>query len=243
MRRIGVRGDEVMLLAVVLMLLSHTGVAAPSPGSANTENRNKKISQQNTVVVIGASYAKGWKMSPLAGMQVINKGVGGEQTHEMLARFEKDVIEAAPRAVIIWGHINDIFRSTPEALENKLIRSRENISNMIEKAKHKGITPILVTEITLPAGNSWSDRIGGWIGALRGKQSYQDQVNSHVIEMNQWTRAQAKAKQLTLLDFEKVLADKSGRRKPEFATEDGTHLNTQAYEALTDYVQHLNLGI
>jgi lysophospholipase L1-like esterase len=145
--------------------------------------------------------------------------------------------------VIIWGFINDVFRSTPEEVEAKLVRSRDNLNTMIEKARSKGIIPIVATEVTLPVGDSWSDRIAGWVGTLRGKQGYQDYINGHVVEMNHWVRRIAAEKKLTVLDFEKVLADSKGRRKPEYATQDGTHLSPQAYEALTDYTKRMNLGI
>jgi lysophospholipase L1-like esterase len=195
------------------------------------------------VVIIGASYAKSWELPELDGLKVVNRGVGGEQTHEVLARFDSDVVASAPRAVIIWGFINDIFRSTPDEVETKLVRSRENLNAMIEKARSKGIIPIVATEVTLPVGDTWSDRLAGWVGALRGKQGYQDYINGHVVEMNHWLRRTAAEKKLTVLDFEKALADSKGRRKPEYATPDGTHLSLQAYVVLTDYTKRMNLGI
>lgn len=196
------------------------------------------------MVIIGASYAKGWNPGKLGDHKIVNRGVGGEQTHEVLARFDRDVPVPAVRTVIIWGFINDIFRSTPEEVKTKLIRSQENINAMIEKARQKRVTPIVATEVTLPMGDSWSERVAGWIGALRGKQSYQDYVNGHVVEMNKWLRQLATDKQLMLLDFEKVLADSnnSNRRKLEYATPDGTHLSPQAYEALTNYAQRMIVG-
>lgn len=194
------------------------------------------------IVIIGASYAKGWNPEALGGLKVVNQGVGGEQTHEVLARFDRDVLARAPRTVIIWGFINDIFRSTPEEVEGKMVRSRDNINAMIDKARSKGITPVVATEVTLPVGDSWSERVAGWVGALRGKQGYQDYVNGHVMGMNTWLRQLAAQKKLKLLDFEKVLADSNGRRKLEYATPDGTHLSLQAYEALTNYVQGMDLG-
>lgn len=230
--------SAVVLLAV--FTLSSILPAQAGPKRAKTETSIAPKAVQ--VVIIGASYAKGWTPTELGGFKVVNRGVGGEETHEMLARFDRDVTAQAPRAVIIWGFINDIFRSTPEAVEKKLVRSRENINAMIDKAQSKGITPILATEVTLPVRDSWSERVAGWIGALRGKQGYQDYVNGHVLEMNRWLRRLAAEKKLTLLDFEKVLADSNNRRKLEYATPDGTHLSPQAYEALTKYAQHMNLG-
>lgn len=192
-----------------------------------------KTSQQKPIVIIGASYAQGWPVTVLDGMTVINKGAGGEQTYELLARFDRDVIAAKPRAVLIWGFINDIFRSKPEELNEKLVRSRDNIRNMVDKARSQGIAVILATEVTLPASTGWA----AWLGKLRGKQSYREQINERVIEVNRWIRALAAEKKLVLLDFEKALAGLDGMRKPEYTTEDGTHLSSQAYEALSRYTE------
>lgn len=73
----------------------------------------------DTVVVIGASYARGWKPESLWGANVVNKGASGEQTHEMLARFDDDVLALEPQMVIIWGFINDIYRSGLSQIEKK----------------------------------------------------------------------------------------------------------------------------
>ena len=44
---------------------------------------------------------------------MINRGVNGEQSFEMLKRFDSDVVATKPRAVILWGFINDVFRVAP----------------------------------------------------------------------------------------------------------------------------------
>lgn len=219
-----------VLLAAGGMLI----VTVPNVSAA--DNKTKAI-QNKTIVVIGASYAKSWSVTTLDGLTVSNKGAGGEQTHEILARFDRDVISAKPRAVLIWGHINDIFRSEPEELKAKLVRSRENIRSMVDMARSKNIAVILATEVTLPASTGWT----AWLGKLRGKQNYREYINGYVIEMNQWIRILAAEKNLVILDFEKALADQDGSRKREFTTEDGTHLSSKAYDALTRYVQDRKL--
>ena len=44
----------------------------------------------------------------IAGHPVINRGVSGHETQDILARFDHDVIAARPRAVILWGYMNNI---------------------------------------------------------------------------------------------------------------------------------------
>lgn len=188
------------------------------------------------IVLIGASYARGWEPAGFAGLPVVNKGKGGEETHQMLARFDEDVIAERPRAVIIWGFINDIFRSSPDELEAKLVRSKQNLTAMIDSASAHGITPILATEVTITTKDKLSERLMGMVAGLMGKQGYHDYVNGYVRETNRWVRETAKERGLKLLDFEHVLADGNGERRREYASPDGSHLTPAAYRALTDYV-------
>jgi lysophospholipase L1-like esterase len=221
-------------MGIVLMAIAvtHAGMQDASAADNKVSAGSKKA-----MVIIGASYAKGWNVDALDGMPVINKGVGGEQTHEVLARFDRDVIAVKPRVVLIWGFINDVFRSEPEERKEKLQLTRENLRNMVDKARRNGIVPILATEVTLPGDEGVVASAMGWIGKMRGKENYRDQINSHVIEVNQWIRVLAAEQKLVLLDFERALAGKDGRRKREYTTEDGTHLSASAYEALTQYAR------
>jgi lysophospholipase L1-like esterase len=42
--------------------------------------------------------------------QVVNCGVNGERSDEIRARFERDVVAAAPRAVVIIAGVNDVYQ-------------------------------------------------------------------------------------------------------------------------------------
>src|SRR5262245_59940391 len=64
-----------------------------------------------SLVIVGASYAADWKQPHLPGYLVTNRGVGGEETQQVLARFDRDVLALRPGAVIIWGSINNIHRA------------------------------------------------------------------------------------------------------------------------------------
>lgn len=229
-------------LAIVMVGLAPL-VAEAAAGKTTGKQGAAWPSGSAEIVIIGASYAKGWKPETIAGLKVINHGAGGEQSHEIMARFDKDIVTRKPRAVIIWGFINDIFRSKPEEIDAKLNRTRENLASMVSTAQKRGIVPILTTEVVLPIPDGWMDRLMGWVGSLRGKKSQQEYVNGYVVEVNRWIRQYAADHKLALLDFEKVLADEGGGRKKEYTTQDGTHLSEQAYAALTRYVRQQNLGI
>lgn len=194
---------------------------------------------RESLVVIGASYAGGWPIESIGGLPVVNKGVGGQESHEMLSRFVDDVVAARPRYVIIWGFINDVFRTDLDRAEVRLERSRKDYRRMIELAREAGIRPVLATEITMAKSPGLVNALRYWFDGLRGKASYAQRVNRHVMTMNAWIREHAAADDIPVLDFERVLADADGWRRPAYATEDGSHVTAEGYTALTSYVRQV----
>jgi lysophospholipase L1-like esterase len=188
------------------------------------------------LVLLGASYAKGWSLQEVGGVPVVNRGAGGELTSDMLGRFDRDVVAEHPQAVLVWGFINDVFRAAPDAVDAELARSREHYDAMIARSRQHGIVPILATEI--PAGNAAAGPLEPLLevlGAIRGKEAYADRINRHVAAMNQWLIETARREQLLLLDLGAVLAEPGGRRHPAFTQSDGSHITAVGYETLTSF--------
>ena len=65
------------------------------------------------------------KLSSLlgAGWVVVNKGIGGQTTSQMLARFNDDVLSHDPNWVIIWGGVNDVHADVSAAAIESNLRS------------------------------------------------------------------------------------------------------------------------
>jgi lysophospholipase L1-like esterase len=203
--------------------------------AVNTKSVRQVTGNKSKLVIIGASYARGWTDFSPAKFTVVNKGRSGEQSFEMLARFRKDVIDERPEVVIIWGFINDIFGSSPEVIDPTLERSRKNITEMVDLARSNGIKPVLATEVTIREKEGIMETIASWIGRIKGAESYQDYVNKYVLQTNHWIRGYAREQGIFLLDFQPLLVDGKGRRKKEYATEDGSHLSAAAYARLSEY--------
>ena len=51
-----------------------------------------------------------WLMQVHPEWEVLNRGVNGERSDQILARFERDVIAAKPRAVVIIAGVNDVYQ-------------------------------------------------------------------------------------------------------------------------------------
>lgn len=215
-----------LILATLLICLALPTASADGKGDE----------QGPKLVIIGASYAADWGEPELAAFpRVVNNGVGGEETSDVRERFHDDVIEPAPRAVLLWGFLNDIYRAPEGGMTDAKIRIRENIRYMVDTAREHGIEPILATEVTIRHEAGLMRSIKRLVGRLLGKTSYQDTINAHVMETNEWVRSLAAEKDIRLLDFEEVLSDDNGYRPARYAIDDGSHLTEPAYEALTEY--------
>lgn len=207
--------------------------------SASPANMNSSSPpmHDSTLVIFGASYAKGWQPT-ITGLRVVNSGVGGDETRVLLERFDRDVVAHSPRAVVIWGFINDIFRS-----QGPIERTRDmayaNTVTLVNRSFASGIVPVLATEVPITTPDRWSDRFMGLIGRLRGRESYQTHINSQVRIVNERLRRLARERGILLLDFEKTFGGSDGYRMRAYATEDGSHISAAGYEALTQYAAPL----
>jgi lysophospholipase L1-like esterase len=191
------------------------------------------------LVILGASYAQGWNPGEIAGAPVVNIAVTGQQSFEMLERFERDVVPLRPRIVILWGFINDIFRAPPGQLEASLERVLASYRGMFELARRHGIEPILATEITVRPPDSLREWLASWVNWLRGKESYQDGVNRAVLATNRSLSELARQEGVLVLDFQSALGEPNGWRAARFVQPDGSHVTDAGYTVLTDYARPL----
>ena len=194
-----------------------------------------------SLVIVGASYAADWQKPSLPGYAVVNRGVGGEETQQVLARFDRDVLAAKPNAVLIWGHINNIHRAPAGGMQAAKDRAVANTREMVARARGQGIRVLLATEVTLSEAQGFGNWVARMLGQIRGKQTYADMINGHVRDVNAALRTLAREQGLTLLDFEQAL-DEDGFRNPEYTKDDGSHISAAGYAALTAYTQKALAG-
>lgn len=194
------------------------------------------VAMEQTIVILGASYAQSWGSPALPGFaRVVNRGVGGEETGDMLGRFQSDVVAQRPAAVLIWGHVNNITRTPPARLAAVKAATRGHYEEMLRQARAAGIEVIFATEIPWTEPSGPVDRLRGFVGRLRGRESYAVRVSREVGELNDFLRELAAREGLLLLDFERSFARDDGTRRTEFAAGDGSHISAAGYGALTEY--------
>jgi lysophospholipase L1-like esterase len=216
------------LLAVVL-----SGIAALGMNQAWAAEGVSPMEGDMTAIIIGASYAADWPAERLAGMTIVNRGIGGQETQDMAERFGRDALEPRPDRVIIWGFVNNVFRAAPQTRDEAVERMQADYRAMLDAASAEGIDVVLVTEVPTGRVAGFKNRIASWVGALRGRQSYQEQINAHVASGNAWIREQGAERGVPVMDFEQLVMGSRGLRRAEFTTDDGSHLTPEAYAAMT----------
>jgi hypothetical protein len=220
-------------------------------GGDTSDNGGLVVEQGGTrsgpVVILGASYAAGWKLDELGGVPVINAGVSGQQSFRNAGSLRIAMSSRRGRARWCCGGSSTTSSATTTA-HGPSPASVRATAEMIKRARAEKIEPILATELTMRPPRSFLEPVMQAAGWLLGKQSYQDQVNGHVMKVNGWIRDIARADGLLVLDLQATLADSSGRRRREFAVDDGSHITLSGYEALTQYarpilVEHLRAKV
>jgi acyl-CoA thioesterase-1 len=166
-RNSGVRRVALALCAALVLAAparatpDHKGCAAPHElerlrtGLARTATRLARH-EKLTVVTIGSSSTVGYGASapelnypsqfaaelrrrmPAQPIEVVNRGVNGETSIDMVARFEHDVIEAAPDLVIWQVGTNAVLRDLD------VTRYRQVVRNGLVRLKDAGFDVIIM---------------------------------------------------------------------------------------------------
>lgn len=103
-------------------------------------NHSAPVVQGHGVVFIGDSITHLWDLQhAFPGQEVVDKGIPGENSQQILARFDEDVIKLHPRVVVITAGTNDI------AQHRYLYLAAWRVQRMAKLAAENGIIPIVCT--------------------------------------------------------------------------------------------------
>jgi lysophospholipase L1-like esterase len=106
-----------------------------------------------------------WLMQADPEWEVLNKGINGERSDQMRARFARDVVAEKPAIVIIIAGVNDVYQGRPAA------HVIEQLQWMYRRARDAGIRVIAGTIIpyntATPEQNASMREINSWIRRQR----------------------------------------------------------------------------
>ncbi|MFC4314325.1 GDSL-type esterase/lipase family protein [Steroidobacter flavus] len=180
--------------------------------------------RRKRVVFIGDSITEFW--TGLAERQsesvaVINRGIRGQNSSQMLLRFEDDAIALQPACIVLLCGSNDLrsyvgaASSVAESARERIVR---NVTAMADIAQARGIAMCLGA---LPPVNP-------------AHPVHRD--SSAIIAINGWLAEFAAARRLDFIDYHRVLVDAEGHLDAAFS-EDGLHPNTAGYARMAQALQ------
>jgi lysophospholipase L1-like esterase len=173
------------------------------------------------LVLLGASITANWDPSGLfPEHKIVNKGIDGQFASQLLLRFQHDVIDLHPKAVVIKLCEMNFSHDVP------LVISRDNVKMMTALARANGIQPIVATVIPV---TETADAASGYV------------INRQIREFNLWLKGYASEFKYALVDLEKALADENGYLRPEYS-HDGVHPNEAGHDAMSKALQECLSG-
>jgi lysophospholipase L1-like esterase len=166
------------------------------------------------VVFMGDSITANWVNGDRALFTdgVIDRGISGQTSPQMLLRFYQDVIALHPQVVHIMAGTNDIAGNTGPTSPDQF---KNNIMAMVTLARANHIAVVLGS-IPPSVGFSWRPALN---------------PAPRIGELNMWLRSYAAAAGATYADYHAVLAESDGSIQKRYSG-DGVHPNILGYQAM-----------
>lgn len=177
-------------------------------------------------VCIGDSFTKGFGVGPEENWvslldtpcsTFINKGINGDTTGGMLARFQKDAVETAPNYIMITGGVNDFIAgvdvSVPQA----------NYLALAHHAYHYNMIPVMGIQ---PALDAETDAENELFQVVLEKQRI----------FRQWIKTFCQSFGIFYIDFYEALEQAKKENPAEQYYLDGTHLTASGHQHMVKAV-------
>jgi lysophospholipase L1-like esterase len=158
-----------------------------------------------------------WLMQSHPHWDVVNKGVNGERSDQIRARFEQDVIALGPSVVVIIAGVNDVYQGRqPEEVTAQL-------RWMYERARRAGIKVVAGTIV--PYNTATADQ------------------NARMHAINAWIRRQAAT--VPSIAFADTRAAVAAPGKPDILSEtaDQLHPTASGYRAMAEAIRPVLEGL
>ena len=159
---------------------------------------------------ITSQYAY-WLMQAHPEWTVVNQGVNGERSDQILARFDRDVLHLQPHAVVIIAGVNDVYQGrTADQVVDQL-------RAMYDGAKGDGI-PVVAGSI-IPYNTATPDQ------------------NARMHEINAWIRRTAAEDPAVEFVDTRAAASAPGNLDRLFESPDDLHPSSAGYRRMADVIR------
>jgi lysophospholipase L1-like esterase len=174
---------------------------------------------ENRVIFIGDSITDYWKLAdyfPSRPYAVMNRGIDGQTTPQMLVRFRQDVIDLHPKVLVVLAGTNDVAGVTGRTRNEDI---EANYASMAELARAHKIH--LVFSSLLPVYNYTEE----------AKESFALRPAERILALNRWLKDYCSKNGLVYLDYFSALVDDRGMMKRDLS-DDGLHPNVAGYKVM-----------
>jgi len=174
---------------------------------------------ENRVIFIGDSITDYWKLAdyfPSRPYAVVNRGIDGQTTPQMLVRFRQDVIDLHPKVLVVLAGTNDVAGVTGRTRNEDI---EANYASMAELARAHKIH--LVFSSLLPVYNYTEE----------AKESFALRPAERILALNRWLKDYCSKNGLVYLDYFSALVDDRGMMKRDLS-DDGLHPNAMGYKVM-----------
>jgi lysophospholipase L1-like esterase len=163
------------------------------------------------VVFLGDSITENWQAADpgLFTAGVLDRGISGQTTPQILLRCYADVVALHPRVVHIMAGTNDVAGNTGPVSDATML---DNIAAMIDIARANNIKVVLAS---IPPAKSFP-----WRGQIHPA--------TRIRELNQQLRQLAAKRHVVYVDYQAALSDAEGGMPASLAN-DGVHPNRDGY--------------
>lgn len=181
-------------------------------GFGRYEADNKALTHAPKVVFMGNSITDVWAtMRPgfFTDHGFVGRGISGQTSSQMLVRFQEDVIELKPKAVVILAGTNDIAQNNGTISVERIFK---NIKSMCQLAKANGIRPFIAS--VLPAyAYSWNKSVA---------------PAEEIAKLNRLLKDYAVGAGITYIDYYTPMVDDRGGLRADLS-KDGVHPTAAGY--------------
>lgn len=186
------------------------------------ENSTVPAGTRGRVVFMGDSITEGWGTKGTPGFfdndKMVERGISGEVTAQMVLRFRRDVIDLKPKTVVILCGCNDIALNQGEYNEDYTFG---NIVTMVQLAKANKIKPIVCS--VLPAA------------AFPWRPEVKDS-SEKVASLNARLREYCAKNRIKYVDYFPAMVAEDGVSLNPNYTNDGIHPTLPGYEVMESII-------
>lgn len=174
--------------------------------------------QRARIVCLGDSITYGWPWGPevswttmlekVIDAEVINQGIPGNTTSQMLERFDRAVLKNHPTHLLIMGGINDIV------WQESFDRIVWNLRSMAEMAAENDIKVILGMPTAVD----------------------DEYIEKLIQRIRDWIKTYANQQDIPIINFHQAFYDPQGNIITQLLSADGAHPTKEGYQAMFAHI-------